>query len=49
MVTLQKTVQHQNSQKEAEQIHQMFNMDKEWTSLKTLVMDTYDNLKEWVL
>ena len=31
------------SEKEAEHIQQMFNMDEEQTSLKTLVMDTYDN------
>ena len=31
-------------EKEAKQMQQMFNMDEEQTSLKTLTMDTYDSL-----
>ena len=43
MITLQKIVLHQKEDSEMKQIQQMFNLDEEQTSLKTLATDTYDS------
>ena len=43
MIISLKTVQTQ-TQKESEQIQQMFNLDEDKTTFKVLEVDTYDNI-----